>query len=210
MSRLDDELKVAFRRQEPPADFAARVLARLNEAPVAQVRPSLWQRLSATFAVPAWRYAAVTAVAVLLIIVGLALLRSHRTATVVDESSVAVKPGNEAGEKANDGTTTASEKMPASKDGVNAPDQSRQEVATTADPRVNKATRPRAGGSVQPVPHHPPVAATRAPQASAEAEAAKEKVLFALQITNDTLNDVQRAISDDRARDEKPEPVQNR
>ena len=31
-----------------------------------------------------------------------------------------------------------------------------------------------------------------------------------LQITSDALNDVQRAVSDDRPKDEKPEPVQNR
>ena len=71
MSRLDDELKVAFQRQEPSPDFAARVLARINEAPAAPVRPSLWQRLSEMLVMPAWRYAAVGAVAVLLILVGL-------------------------------------------------------------------------------------------------------------------------------------------
>src|SRR5690349_1209534 len=108
MSRLDDELKVAFARQEPPPDFAARVLARINEAPAAEARPSLWQRLSGMLAMPAWRYAAVTALAVLLVLVGLALLRSRPTATGGNESSLAVTSGSEAGEtageKANGGT----------------------------------------------------------------------------------------------------------
>ena len=208
MSRLDDELKVAFQRQEPSADFAARVLARINEAPAAQARPSLWQRLSGMLAMPAWRYAAVGAVAVLLIMVGLALLRSPRLANVGDKSSLAVKSGSETGNQANDGTATAPEKTPASKDGSSAPDRGTQAVVTPANAPTNTQTQPRKVRSAQPATYHAPVTATRAP--SAEAEAAKEKVLFALQITSETLNDAQRAISDDSARPEKPEPVQNR
>ena len=45
MSRLDDELKIAFRRQEPSPDFAARLLERINSTP--EPRPSFWQRLAA-------------------------------------------------------------------------------------------------------------------------------------------------------------------
>lgn len=204
MSRLDDELKVAFRRQEPSADFAARVLARIDEAPAAQARPNLWQRLSAMFAMPAWRYAAVTAVALLLVLIGLASLRPRPTATGGNEPSLAVKSGSEAGENTNGGTT-APEKTPANKDGLSTPDRGTQALATPANAPAN---HPRAVRSPQPVMHHAPVTATHAP--SAEAEAAKEKVLFALQITSEALNDVQRAISDDQTRDEKPEPVQNR
>jgi len=210
MSRLDDELKVAFGRQEPSPDFAARVLARINEAPAAQAKPRPWQRLSRMFAMPAWRYAAVGAVAVLLVLVGLALLRSQRTTTVRNESSPLAGSNDKAGEKANDGTATAPEKTPASNDGLSAPDRGEQAVATPAYVRATAPPRPRAVRSSQPVVHHAPLTATRAPQPRAEAEAAKEKVLFALQITSETLNDAQRAISDDQTRDEKPEPVQNR
>ena len=46
-----------------------------------------------------------------------------------------------------------------------------------------------------------------APQVSPEAEAAKEKVLFALQIATNTLNDAQRAIQYDT---NNPEPERNR
>jgi hypothetical protein len=50
MSKLDDELKIALRRDEPPDGFAARVLERVHSAPVAPapqaVRKSWWQWLS--------------------------------------------------------------------------------------------------------------------------------------------------------------------
>jgi hypothetical protein len=68
---------------------------------------------------------------------------------------------------------------------------------------------PRAVKSYRPIHHHTSVIAQQRPP-SAEAEAAKEKVIFALQITSEALNDVQRAISDDHTRDENPEPVHNR
>lgn len=191
MSRLDDELKVAFRRQEPSPDFAARVLARINEAPAPQARPGVWQRFAAIFAVPAWRYAAVGAVALLLVLIGVALLREHRTATGGNEL-LAVSPNESprtepnVNDKANDKINEVN--APPSKDGLNAP---------------------RAARSVRVVHHHAPVIAQQA-RPSAEAEAAKEKVLSALQITSETLNDVQRAISDDHPSAENPEPVHNR
>src|SRR5437764_1442830 len=82
MSRLDDELKVAFQRREPSADFAARVLARLDEAPARLAPPSLWQRLASWFAIPAWRFAAAGAMALLLIAIGLIVLRAQRPANI--------------------------------------------------------------------------------------------------------------------------------
>ncbi len=60
MSRLDDELKIALRRDEPPEGFAARVLERIAALPdeaasqgvgqnVGQkVKKSWWQRLTET------------------------------------------------------------------------------------------------------------------------------------------------------------------
>ncbi|MFL6215155.1 MAG: hypothetical protein ACJ74J_14820 [Blastocatellia bacterium] len=206
MSRLDDELKVALQRQEPSPDFAARVLARINDAPAVQVKPSLWQRLSGIFAMPAWRYAAVGAMAVLLILIGIALLRSHRTATVGNESSpVAISHGESTGDQTNDGSKAMQEKTE-SKAELSAADRGAQ---AQTGPQVNTGQRPRAARGYQSVAHHAPVVAQQQTP-SAEAEAAKEKVLSALQITSETLNDVQRAISDDRTREENPEPVQNR
>ncbi|MEN3333220.1 MAG: hypothetical protein V7641_2585 [Blastocatellia bacterium] len=211
MSRLDDELKIAFQRQEPPADFAAHVLARLNEASVPQARPTVWQRLASVFAMPRLGYAAVGAMALLLIIIGIALLRSPRPAGVENNApQVAISPGNPASEKPAAGNATpeqnASDKLKSGQpeDGTNASLSS-----TTAGHHAEPSSRP--GGSHRLISHRAPVVAQQSqPQPSAEALAAKEKVLFALQITSETLNDVQRVISDDRPQDEKPEPVQKR
>lgn len=46
---LDDELKSALRRQEPSPDFAARVLARVADAPVRRTRQP-WIRWAAPIA----------------------------------------------------------------------------------------------------------------------------------------------------------------
>ncbi|HKQ09026.1 MAG TPA: hypothetical protein VJ464_28145 [Blastocatellia bacterium] len=188
MSRLDEELKVAFQRREPSPDFAARVLARLDEAPVMLAPPSLWQRLAGLFALPAWRFAAVGAMAVLLVAVGVIVWRAPRTTdTGLGAASAAAvdKPGS-------------------SSPGVGS------QIATnsTATNVVAAPSAPPRAASRIPIHHHPAVVAKHAP--SAEAEAAKEKVLFALQITSETLNEVQRVISDDQPPTEKPEPVQNR
>ena len=207
MSRLDDELKIAFQRQEPSADFAARVLARINEAPAPPVRLTIWQRLARMFAMPGLGYAAVGAMALLLIIIGIALLRSQRTAGVENNPpQVAGSSGNPTSDKPGTDSTTPGQSLPGKaasgtpEDGPNAATRS-----TTA--RHQAEPSPRPGGGHRQIHHHAPVVANQAP--SAEAEAAKEKVLFALQLTSDMLNDAQRAISDERP-NEKPEPVQNR
>lgn len=214
MSRLDDELKVAFQRQQPSPDFAARVLARINEAPAVQAKPSLWQRLSGMFAMPAWRYAAVAAMALLLILIGIALRRAPRTATVGNEPSpVAISPGKTADETQNADNHADNGAAQGTRAGSNAgpgaPDRNAQASANPPGTRVVEAPKPRAVKSYRAVRHSAPLIAKQSPP-SAEAEAAKEKVLFALQITNEALNDVQRAISDERTREENPEPVHNR
>lgn len=211
MSRLDDELKIAFQRQEPPADFAAQVLARINQAPVPQARPTVWQRLAGVLTMPRLGYAAAGAMALLLIIIGIALLRSPRSAGVENNAPpVAISPGNPASEKPAAGSPTPEQnaadnlKSGQPEDGTNA-----SRSSTTAANHTEPSSRP--GGGRRLTSHRTPVVAQQSPpQPSAEAVAAKEKVLFALQITSETLNDVQRVISDERPKDEKPEPVQNR
>jgi hypothetical protein len=209
MSRLDDELKIAFQRQEPPADFVAGVLARINEAPVPQARPTIWQRLARVFAIPTLGYAAVGAMALLLIIIGIALLRSPRTAGVENAPQLAGLSGDPGSEKQSAGSTTPDRSTTPVKTGANTPDGGVAASAGSIKSPIPEVNQPRTGGGRRLRYHHAPVVARRSPP-SAEAEAAKEKVLFALQITSEALNDVQRAISDDRTNDEKPEPVQNR
>jgi hypothetical protein len=49
MTPLEEELKQAMRRQEPPADFTARVLARcaVDDARRRSVRPQWWLSMAA-------------------------------------------------------------------------------------------------------------------------------------------------------------------
>ncbi|MEW6128052.1 MAG: hypothetical protein AB1757_13510 [Acidobacteriota bacterium] len=73
MSRLDDELKLMFRREQPSADFTARVMARLAEqAP----KPSLWQRLIGLFQMPVMRWA--MAGAAILLVAGIVFVQYQR------------------------------------------------------------------------------------------------------------------------------------
>jgi hypothetical protein len=207
MSRLDDELKAAFQRQEPPADFAARVLARINEAPAPQPRAGLWQRLAGWFGGRALGYAAAGAMALLLILAGLSLLRSQRAAGPEgDRLTVAVSAGDPAGQTP---VGRRADRRGPSHAETGTPADAADSPARSATARNRQEPSPRAGAGRQPGRRDIPAVARRTPP-SAEAEAAKEKVLFALQLTGETLNDAQRAISDDRPSGEKPEPVQNR
>ena len=70
MSRLDDELKLAFRRQEPSADFTARVLARIAAEQAKPEQLSLWQRIIGFFQMPTMRWAVAGAVILLIAAVG--------------------------------------------------------------------------------------------------------------------------------------------
>ncbi|HLN01155.1 MAG TPA: hypothetical protein VK335_17830 [Bryobacteraceae bacterium] len=54
MSNLEEDLKMALRREEPPADFTDRVLARLNQPP----EPSWRERLSVLMRPPRLQWVA--------------------------------------------------------------------------------------------------------------------------------------------------------
>jgi hypothetical protein len=182
MSRLDDELKIAFRRQEPSPDFTARLIERLNSSP--EPRPDFRQRLAAWFSMPRFRWVAIGATAVMLIAIGVAEYgRLHQT-TVKD-----------------DGKLLSVNRASTGVDQIDAWGNKAPKVHTSERPRTNirepRKFRPNA------------VAVRREPQPSPEAEAAKVRVLFALQVAGATLNDAQRAIQDDGPKD-KPEPLNNR
>lgn len=79
MSRLDDELKVMFQREEPSADFAERVLARIQVK--AQPKENFWQRLLGFFQPNAMRWAvAATAILLVAIIGFIQYQRLHKSA----------------------------------------------------------------------------------------------------------------------------------
>jgi hypothetical protein len=182
MSRLDDELKIAFRRREPSPDFTARLMERINSSPAP--RPNLRQRLAALFETPRFRLVAIGATAVLLVAIGAAQYRRlHQTA-------------------ADKGGEVATVSPPASvPDAGPAPVEKTPKAVAARESRINRGEprkfRTRA------------IAVRRGPRPSPEAEAARERVLFALQVAGATLNDVQRVIRDDGPKD-KPEPFNNR
>lgn len=68
MSRLDEELKSLFQRQEPSPDFSERLLARIQAE--AEPKASLWQRLIAFFQPDMMRWAVAAAAVLLLAIIG--------------------------------------------------------------------------------------------------------------------------------------------
>ncbi len=63
MSYLEDDLKAALRREEPPADFTDRVLARLNQPPA----PSWRERLSVLMRPPRLQWVALSVIVSVLI-----------------------------------------------------------------------------------------------------------------------------------------------
>src|SRR5215216_6472894 len=87
MSRLDDELRVAFRRREPSTDFAARVLERVNETPAP--KKNWWQKLAELFEMPRVRWVAIGVAASLLVAISLAGYSRLNEKPAKDSASVA-------------------------------------------------------------------------------------------------------------------------
>ncbi len=76
MSRFEDLLREALRREEPPAGFAGRVMARIGAEPEKVGR---WQALRRAFEAPRLRWAGVVALCVLLVGVGLQVHHERET-----------------------------------------------------------------------------------------------------------------------------------
>jgi hypothetical protein len=191
MSRLDDELKIAFKREQPSPDFVARVLARLDE-PLPQRRSSFWHTLVSIFEAPRLRWAIAAAAMLVIAIVSLWQLAPRQPA--VDTRQELVSQPEMPASDAKGEDKTAPEIV-----------QQDNKRVTNADNSPDKIER-----KVMPVKHRSRVTARRAvPKVDPEAEAAKQKVLFALQIANDAFSDVQRAIQNES---HKPntEPERNR
>ena len=177
MSRLDDELRIAFRREPPPADFLARVLERAALQP--EPRPSWWQRLAMLLGTPRLRWVAIGVTALLLLAVSAVQYGRLRGAVTQDHPRVAeVPPHSEAG-----GRDAASPAVDSSQDSG---------ARSVSTPRESPK-RHRASTSQMKLPAHD----DRERVTIAEARAAKEKLMLALYIASATLNDAERAVHDD-------------
>ncbi|MBZ5563380.1 MAG: hypothetical protein LAP13_13290 [Acidobacteriia bacterium] len=66
MKPIEEELRAALRKQEPPEGFAARVLARVNTRPTPQT--AWWAPLRAFVRSPRWRWVAAAVAACLLLV----------------------------------------------------------------------------------------------------------------------------------------------
>src|SRR4030095_15424743 len=87
MSRLDDELRNAFRRESPPADFTERLLARVAQQPARQ--PSWWQKLALLLNPPKPRWVAIGVTASLLLAIGAAQYSRLNQVVVNDNGQIA-------------------------------------------------------------------------------------------------------------------------
>jgi hypothetical protein len=177
MSRLDDELRKAFRCEPPPADFTARVLERIAQQPLP--RPRWWQRLAMLLEPPKLRWVAIGVTASLLLAIGAAQYSRLRRAAVDENAKVASVRGPDRA-----GSPTV------------APDRENQpkDLATLGwkpGQNINRGAPSSKGHRLALARYQ------RERELRAEGEAAKQKLMLALSIASATLNDAERAIRDE-------------
>lgn len=169
MSRLDDQLRNAFRREQPSADFTARVLERVALQPAP--RPSWRQRLAMLVEPPKLRWIAIGVTASVLLAIGAAQYSKLSKVTVNDDLKIA--------------NGTAPPRETSHLDGRD---------ATSAILKPAPKIKHRASSTN----HRAALAQHQKRQELRdEAEAAKEKLMLALHIASAALNDAQKAVHDD-------------
>ena len=176
MSRLDDELRNVFRREQPSADFTARVLERVAQQP--EPRASWWRRLAMLLEPPKLRWVAIAVTASLLLAIGAAQYGKLRKPVINDDVKIAFVPPLEQSNKsaANPGTDGAGREITGTT--PKSPQRVKQRASSTSH-RVALAQR------------------QKEQELRTEGEAAKEKLMLALYIASATLNDAQKAVHDD-------------
>jgi hypothetical protein len=196
MSRLDDELKLMFQRQEPCEDFAERVLARIQaEAQPNQglPKPGFWQTLVSFFQPQGLRWALAAAAILVIAILGFVQYqRLPKNAAVPEQADVLqIKPDDNPSvkeqptpkeERGGDIKISGNEKAGGSK---NLPDV--QQVN-------HKSLKPRHQHLKYvkyPSLKNEEVVANHSQQKS-EGEIAKEQLLKALAIASATINEAKK------------------
>jgi len=173
MSRLDDELRFAFRREEPAPDFADRVMAQI--AARESKRTTVWQRLLAFFQPQPFRWIMAGATAALIVAFGMWLYaqvgkpsvdRPNEMANQEPVPDVAPAPGSEPNIAENHSNVT---------------------------PEVSKPSTPRrrVSNRVHTARHE------KETVEKTEGEIAKERLMLALRIASAKLNEAQRIVQND-------------
>ena len=199
MSRLDDELRLIYGRKEPSPDFADRVMERIareTTAPQAVASHSReperwWQQLAEFFAVPKARWVAASVAASLVIAV--LAVQYRKTPLAAPEAGGAVAAAN--GVVNPDAASGTSEKAVLTARPDRVPVRTRQVAPAKKTVRVSHRVIERQ----KPRPEDLALVA--------EGEAAKQRLMLALQIASSTLGEAQRIIHDDARGSE---PVSNR
>jgi len=178
MSRLDDELRKAFRREQPPVDFTTRLLERVAQQPARKT--PWWHRLAALLNPPKLRWMAIGVTASLLLAIGAAQY-GRLTQVVVEDSGSTAKAG-----------------PPPASSGPSPGIKNKEHP--TPENAITGATPSRHNGSAESSSKDHRLVRVRHEQARelrAEGEAAKEQLMLALSIASSALNDAQKAVHDD-------------
>jgi len=176
MSRLDDELREAFRRHDPSPDFAARVIELAARQP--EPGKNRWkQTLIELLRPPKLRWVAIAVTASLLIAIAAGTYRNLHRAQPAESTE----------------TMAGVKKDEPTKDPDSAAPSTTVNAAPSPGPSLKSVRKP--GNTV--TANHRAAKLERQRELRARGEAAKEKVLFALQIASATLKDAQRSINDD-------------
>lgn len=174
MSRLDDELRKAYRREQPSVDFTARLLERVAQQPAPQ--PRWWQRLATLLDPPKLRWVAIGVTASLLLAIGAAQYRRLNQVVVDDSGKISgINPAPEAS-----GTSSGADKNHSLQDPkITTPKPARRNAPSTTNHRLAPARHQEDR------------------ELKAEGRAAKEQLMLALSIASAALNDAQKAVHDD-------------
>lgn len=177
--RLDDELRKAFKREQPSADFTMRLLERVAQerAPRESFARKL-KKLALLLEPPKLRWLAIGVTASLLLAIGLMQYTRVKTVSVDENLKVAAKAH----------APIASDK-----------EATQAQTPDSAEPPAINTPSPRPKNSFSSSTSHRLTQARRQEERElrAEGEAAKETLMLALSIASSTLNDAQKAVHDD-------------
>jgi hypothetical protein len=193
MNRLEEELRLALRREPAPAGFVEKVVDRVAREPMRPRSRLLdrWRRaLLGWFEFSPFGMRAAVAAAVILLAVGLFafwLTRSgQRTRTSTPQETAQTPPQNPTQPGTVDKgsqSTVGDERIGSDRSSV------KNEFVHSASKRRTHQESKLSNASER-IQHHP----------STEAEAAKEQVMLALQIASSTLGDARRSVQEEDSR----------